>query len=210
VDKKSIIKDILSPSSLWTLFQYGSPTAAAAVSAFLTYLWHLPPSVILLLALASASCAIIIFDAIKRASARGKILIEKFYVPVVLPQLENRDRYVVQFAAHAINTSLDLPICFEFEVLNYGLQNKANMMAVNNSPPVYLPPGRAKSILFPVIKDLVLGEVKGKLLLRARYGKSEKNLNITDEWNFLIEAELLHGEKPELVYKIITIGHETR
>jgi hypothetical protein len=59
---KDWLKDIWSPSNLWGIFQWLFPAASAAVSAWLSVLKGLPPSVILLLALMTAACAVIIFD----------------------------------------------------------------------------------------------------------------------------------------------------
>jgi hypothetical protein len=64
--KKGWIADILSPSNLWTAFQYFFPASAGAVSAGLSWVAGLPASVTMGLALITAACAIIIFDFARR------------------------------------------------------------------------------------------------------------------------------------------------
>jgi hypothetical protein len=57
------IRDIFSPSNLWTAFTFLFPAATAVLSSWLSWLAGLPLSVSLGLALISAACAVILFDA---------------------------------------------------------------------------------------------------------------------------------------------------
>jgi hypothetical protein len=63
---KAWIRDILSPSGLWTAFQYFCPASAAALSGWLSWLRGLPPSVSIGLALVAAACVVIIFESARK------------------------------------------------------------------------------------------------------------------------------------------------
>src|SRR5664279_5188646 len=56
------VRDIFSPSNVWSAFKYFFPTAAGVVSVWLSWVLHLPASVTLLLAVLTAACILIILD----------------------------------------------------------------------------------------------------------------------------------------------------
>src|SRR5690348_7410009 len=56
------LKEIISPSNLWTAFKFLFPAAAAVVSGWLSSLAQLPRSVTILMALMTAACVLIVID----------------------------------------------------------------------------------------------------------------------------------------------------
>ena len=87
------IKDILGPSNLWSVFQFCFPAAAAAVSGWLSTLWNLPPSVTILVAVATGACAIILADAFRPWFDRRNSQIQK------IAELEERLRPKIKLVA---------------------------------------------------------------------------------------------------------------
>ena len=74
---KDWFKDVWSPSNLWTAFVWLCPTASATVSAGLSYLWGLPPSVTLMVALMTAACAVIVYDFTRKWFDRRNVYLLK-------------------------------------------------------------------------------------------------------------------------------------
>ena len=125
MDKKSIFKDIFSPSNLWTMFQYGSPTAAAAVSGALSYLSHLPPSVTMGLAFVSAASAIIFVDALKKASPRGKLSAGSLSILHFVRSAGEPSLSLIQPVAVITNHSPENAFYFNAEVLSLVIPRKS-------------------------------------------------------------------------------------
>jgi hypothetical protein len=71
------LKDLFSPSNLWSAFQYLFPAAVAAMSAWLSWLKGLPPSVSLGLALIAAACVVIILDAARKWLDRRNLHLQR-------------------------------------------------------------------------------------------------------------------------------------
>ena len=71
------VRDLLSPSNLWTAFQFFFPVAAAAVSGWVSSVWKLPPSVSALIALMTAACIIIILDSTRSSFNRRNKYIQR-------------------------------------------------------------------------------------------------------------------------------------
>jgi hypothetical protein len=71
------LRDLLSPSNLWSAFQYLCPAAVAVMSGWLSWFKGLPPSVSMGLALIAAACVVILFDAARGSfDRRNKLLIK--------------------------------------------------------------------------------------------------------------------------------------
>jgi hypothetical protein len=56
------LRDIFSPTNIWSVFKYFFPTAAGVVSGWLSWVANLPTSVTLFLAVLTAACVLIILD----------------------------------------------------------------------------------------------------------------------------------------------------
>jgi hypothetical protein len=56
------LRDIFSPTNIWSAFKYCFPMAAGVVSGWLSWVANLPTSVTLFLAVLTAACALIILD----------------------------------------------------------------------------------------------------------------------------------------------------
>ncbi|WLA65575.1 hypothetical protein [Bradyrhizobium diazoefficiens] len=84
------LKDILSPSNLWALFQLCFPAASAVVSGWLSYAWSLPPSVTILVAVMTAASVVILSQALQHWFDRRNAQLQR--IAVLEEQLTPRIR----------------------------------------------------------------------------------------------------------------------
>jgi hypothetical protein len=184
MDKKSIFRDVFSPSNLWALASYGSPTLAAAVSGVLSYLAHLPLSVNLLLALMSAACTVILVDWLKRMSVRGKVDLGRIELRHFHALAPDGREFAAQFHVPIFNLSNEHALYFDFDILNLALQDKTNSETEKLGGPYYLAPGFSSSFLLPYVKGLRTGPIKGRIHIQIKYGKAANSLKVTDDFRF--------------------------
>ncbi|MGY3588528.1 hypothetical protein ACVIGB_002513 [Bradyrhizobium sp. USDA 4341] len=121
----SWLKNLFSPSNLWTIIQYVCPPAAALVSAWLSWFKGLPPSVIMGLALIAAACAIIILDGSRKwLDRRNSHLLR-------IIELEEQLRAKIKVVSFQCGF---LPLMdsrvFEFEIKNDSGDDLQNCLAV--------------------------------------------------------------------------------
>jgi len=118
------LRDLLSPSNLWTALQYLCPPAAAIISAGLSWFQGLPPSVIMGLALIAAACVVIIVDALRSWFDRRNSQLQR------IAQLEERFRSKIKVLGlqqkyNAANSDRT----FELEVKNDSEVELSNCLA---------------------------------------------------------------------------------
>jgi hypothetical protein len=181
MDRQSVLRALLSPSNLWALFKWGFPAGAAALSAFLSWLWSLPPSVTLLMAFLTAGCAIIIYDAVRRSSIRGAIAVGNFSAAHFARVADANPESLLQIRVLVHNKSFEHALHYDFDVLSQVLQGRANITAEKLGSLEALAPRSSGTQVMPMIDGLRDGAVIGKIHVRVRYGHSLDKLKYADE-----------------------------
>lgn len=189
---RGFIKDLASPSNLWTVFQYCFPAGAGAVSLLLSHFWKLPPSLTLCAAFMTAAAALVIAQVVKENSAFNKIGIETFQ-PVHYLFNEQDEMAMVQYKA-IFKSEFDEPIYYDADVLSFALQNKTNQEPKVGDVALITPQGR-RNYLLPMIEGIKFGEVKGRAHIRVKYGKDSKNLKYTMELRYLFQGMMLRNNE---------------
>jgi hypothetical protein len=171
VDHKPWIKDLFSPSNLWSAAQWAFPTMTAAVTGALSYVGHLPAAVIIFLTTASAASVTIVVSEINKTS-----ILNKLGIKTILPVhwfWNAEDQIGIVQQKIVLQNSSDQPIYYYVDVLSYALQSKTNTVAKRLGDATIIPPFQEAPFLLPAIGDLKEGDASGNLRVRVRYGKKD-------------------------------------
>src|SRR5437879_3124865 len=124
VDKKAWLKDIATPSHLWSAFQYAFPAAAGMVNGWVSWLAKLPPSVSVMIALVTAACILVIISEIRKTSAYQKLSLERVG-STGWNYDENNLTAVLSLQADFINSHPTEAIFYKVEILSLVLEGVA-------------------------------------------------------------------------------------
>lgn len=192
MDHKPWIKDLFSPSNLWSAAQWAFPTMTAATTGALSYVEHLPAAVIVFLACVSAASVTIVVAEMKKASIFNKLSI-KTILPVHWFFNKDDSLGVIQQKIVLKNGS-DIPIYFYVDVLNYALQGKVSAASMRLGDAALVPPFQEASFLLPAIGGLKEGDASGVLRIRVRYGKSIDKLSHSFEAKYQLPSVVFNDE----------------
>jgi hypothetical protein len=187
MDRKSWIRDVVSPTNLWSMAQWASPAGTSAVSGWLSYALHFPPSVILMVALMTAASTLVLVSEIRKNSVFQKLAIKDvetihFHYPI-----EGSNLSAVQLQLVYENTHPYDPIWVHTEVLGFDLQNRTSLAEILDSEMI-VAPGGTHGYLLPMIIGLELGLVIGRAHLRLNYGKNPDRLNHIEEKRIIFKG----------------------
>jgi hypothetical protein len=211
MDKKSWIKDIVSPTNLWGMFSFAFPGASSIVTGILLHLAKMPPGFIALAMLMAAACAIIIVDYLKRNSLRQKLGVSSFKTVHFYRVGDDHPNSLFQLAARVENHAVD-QLYFDFDVISLVIQGRANTEAKKVGPPTLVRAGGSAPIILPMINDLKDGEASGIIHLRFMYGKTIDRLKIDEEWKFTIKGQIyVNAEmQPRFSYNVMLEDFKSR
>lgn len=178
--RKSWFKDFFAPSNLWNAAQWLSPAGTAAVSSWLSYLWSLPPSVNLMLALVSAAAMLVLISELRRNSLAGKVVIHQLS-PVRFVWNQTTQTGFVQLCAIFKNNDPVHRAFYRLETLNHAIQGHACEEGASSSDLLEVPPLGVANYVFFSVHNIRLGPIYGILRYRMRYGKYSGALSLRRE-----------------------------
>jgi hypothetical protein len=188
MDTKSWAKDIFSPSNLWTAFQFGFPAGAGAVSGWVSYLWHLPPSVTALVALMTAASVMVVVSEVRNNTIVGKMVLTALYPQRFIWSTSTQTGFV-QLRAILRNNHPLHRIFYRLETLHLSIQGKTYGHGVKVVGDVFeISPLGDAGYLFIGIDGVTLGAVDGRLHYRVRFGNSPHSLGHSFEQKLLLKG----------------------
>jgi hypothetical protein len=183
MDRKSWIKDIISPTNLWSVAQWASPAGSATVSGWLSYLLHFPPSVILMVAMMTAASTLVLVSEIRKNSIYQTLYLERI-TGNAWSFSSSSMTGVLHLQADFISTHPHEIIFYRVEVLSLVLEGLANRSEnYIGADVMHVAPNGRFGYLLGEIGPLKLGQVDGYL-----HGKSEKNLKHELEMRVLLSG----------------------
>jgi hypothetical protein len=193
VDHKPWIKDLFSPSNLWSAAQWAFPAITAAVTGALSYVGHLPAAVIIFLATVSAASVTIVVSENKKASIFNKLGIKTILPVHWFWNAEDQSGAVQQKIV--LQNSSDRPLYYYVDVLAYALQSKTNTVAKRlGDDAALIPPFQEAPFLLHAIGDLKEGDASGILRVRVQYGTKKDRLSHSIEAKFQLPCMVFYDE----------------
>ncbi|WOH80655.1 hypothetical protein RX327_33690 [Bradyrhizobium sp. BEA-2-5] len=188
MDKKAWLKDFASPSNLWTAANWAFPSGTAAVSGWLSYLAHLPPSVILMIALMTAASALVILSEVRKASVYQKLSLEG--VASTGWSFDKSDLTgVLSLQADFLSSHPTEIIFYKIEVLSLVLEGVAPRSHEHIGTDIMnVAPNARFGFMLGEIGPLKLGQMEGHFHFRVFYGRSEANLKHELEMKVLLSG----------------------
>lgn len=208
MDKKSFLKDVFSPSNLWGFFQFAFPAAAATVSAWLSHLWHLPPSVSLFLALATAACVLILVSELRKNSVQGKLVLANLYPLRFIWNQSNGTAFAQLRGIFKNNDSLH-QIFYRLETLHFSIQGRTHGKIQPISDILEVPPQGDAGYIFWGVDGVTVGPIDGRLHYRVQYGKSPNFLKHRFEQKLVLRGQILFDSSGQPHFDLNWIIEET-
>lgn len=202
-------KDIVSPTNLWGIAQVVFPAGTALVSTWLSYLWKLPPSLNMLLALVSAAAVLVIISELRRNSVRGKMVLQHLGPQRFIWNATDKVGLVQLKAIFKNNDPLHR-IFYRLETLNLVLQGYACAEGPPHSDILEISPNGEAGYLFFPIDGIRVAPITGGLRYRVHYGKSEKNLPITFEQKLHFKGQVVIDAKGDPIFDLNWLIEETK
>lgn len=160
------------------------------MSAWLSYLWNLPPSVTLMIALVTAATVLIIVSEIRGNSISGKMVLDSLYTLRFVWNLPTQSAMVQLRGVFKNNDPLHR-IYYRLDTLHLSIQGRTYGNVQQISDVLEIAPQGDAGYIFWGIDGVVLGPIDGKLHYRVKYGKSPTSLNKTFEQKIALRGLVL-------------------
>ncbi len=210
MDRKSWIRDITSPTNLWSVAQWVSPAGTSAVSGWVSYAWHLPPSVIAMVAMMTAASTMVAISEIRNNSVLGKMVLTTLYPQRLIWNTATQTAFVQLRGIFKNNHPLHR-IFYKLETLHLSIQGKTYSSGIQITGDILeiSPLGDAGYIFFG-IDGVALGPINGRLHYRVHFGKSPHSLGQTFEQKLELKGTVLIDATGQPIFDMNWLIEETR